>query len=121
MAATDDVTLPASKHYVDVRIDDHFKLHEAEQHAVDAAYDAMSTRFDSVNEFRGQMSDQVRTFASREAVDSNKNDAERRLAELERIIAHMQGVLAIARFVGFGGLMTAVGTLIWAISRGEQM
>jgi len=54
----------------------------AQQQAVDKAEAAAEKRFASVNEFRGQLSDQVRTFAPREYVDSQLGAMVQRMNDL---------------------------------------
>jgi hypothetical protein len=52
------------------------------QQAVDKAEAAAERRFASVNEFRAQLGDQVRTFAPREYVDSQLQAVSQRLVDL---------------------------------------
>jgi hypothetical protein len=54
------------------------------QQAVNKAETAAERRFESVNEFRAQLSDQVATFVRREYLDSQLDALDRRLADQAR-------------------------------------
>jgi len=86
-------TLPAFKEYVEAKFDGvnrEVKLAlDASQAAVNKAEHATEKRFESVNEFRQQLSDQAGTFMPREL-------AENRLAAIERWQSKMVGALALA-------------------------
>ena len=63
------------------RLDQRF---DAMQRAIDVAYRASEARLDSVNEFRAQLSDQTRTFVTREVVDARVNALRAELEGLRR-------------------------------------
>lgn len=129
---------------VSARIDGHWALdderwtahhheHGAATRAEDLAREALDDRLKGLNEFRGQLSDQAKGFVTRDAHDQLAAELDRRietaLAESSRrfdedrhAISLLQsennrllGALAVARFVGFGGLMTGLGALVWVL------
>jgi hypothetical protein len=63
--------------------DNHEKLHSQEQEAVRVAVATMDKRLDSMNEFRAQMGDMTRTFATKETVDKAVASLEARLSRME--------------------------------------
>src|SRR5687768_12941196 len=61
----------------------HESLHHQEQQAVQVAVEAMDKRLDSMNEFRAQMNDMAREFATKESTDKATTGLESRLFRLE--------------------------------------
>ena len=90
----------------------HDREHVASQKAIDTAATLAHQNKMDANEWRATMSDRERHFVTREWAEGRVLDNDRRLLALERSQAQMQGALDVARFVGFGGLLTALGTLI---------
>ena len=92
----------------------HDREHAAAQKAIDRSEElARSNKADS-NEWRQAMTDRERTFARVDAMEV----LGKRIEALERANAQAQGVLAMARFVGFGGLLSGLGALIWIVTQG---
>ena len=58
------------RHYVDTRFADHQKEHRAEHRAVVAAHNSLGARLQGVNEFRQSLTDQSRTFVTRDVLDA---------------------------------------------------
>jgi hypothetical protein len=56
--------------YVDARMDDHRQVHAAEERALQAAADAMASRFEGVNEFRQALAEQSGSFVTRAVLDA---------------------------------------------------
>lgn len=71
--------------YVDQRFSDMEK-------AVVTANTATEKRFDSVNEFRGQLNDQVATFLPRKEYDARHETLENRVSELNDRLNRTEGV-----------------------------
>ncbi len=110
----------------DDRWESHRREHERERETVEATRQTMESRLVTLNEFRGQLSDQARSFVTRDLHDALADEVERRVnalrddfnkqrAEDRQVIAALQantnrleGALAIARFVGIGGLVAGV-------------
>jgi len=59
--------------------------------AIDKAEIATEKRFESVNEFRAQLSDQTNTFLPREVYDTNHRQFSDRVAAIEVVIATTAG------------------------------
>jgi hypothetical protein len=98
--STDSVPLRA---YIEAVIQNEHDLNEARFHSSQEAVTQFRTttesRFASVNEFRGTLTDQAMTFATREAlaaVDKEMSEISRRLATLE------------ARLLASGGFMVFI-------------
>lgn len=77
-------------------------IQKAEEEAIDKADAATEKRFESMNEFRKQLSDQTRTFATREMVDTAAaariarfEQAEGRIKDLEFWRSNTEGRQAI--------------------------
>ncbi len=78
----------------------------ASEQAIDKADAATEKRFESVNEFRAQLSDQTATFMPRELVDP-------RLVALEKFQAKLLGAMAFAMV-----LMPAItGFIVYLLTR----
>lgn len=142
-----DDTHVSLRDYYDTRWSDHASQHRAEEDAraaalvaqgklVDAAFASSQAAIDKAegsqkqtdaknNDFRGQLSDQAKGFATREQVERLDTEMDRRLgevvkdiAELKNANARQQGALAVARFVGFGGLLAGLSALVYAVVNG---
>jgi len=103
-------TLEAFKEYAESRfegIQREVKLAlDAAQTAVTKAETATEKRFDAVNEFRGQLSDQAASFMPREL-------AEGRLAAIERWQSKLVGAFALAVVL----VPVLTGTVVYLLSR----
>jgi hypothetical protein len=111
----------------------HEREHRASQAAIDTAAQLARENKADANEWRAAMTDRERSFVRVDTVEgmerririlestvvpsSTVDSMRERIGLLERTNAQMQGALAIARFVGFGGLVTAVGALVWAVTQ----
>ena len=99
----DGVTL---KEYVDLR------FNEA-QRAIDKAEQLMSARLVSMNEFRGQLSDQAATFLTRETYDAKHALLQTQVDDLRLYKAALDGKanqssVTWAYFIGGIGLLLSV-------------
>lgn len=137
----DDISL---REHFDQRLVDHSSQHEAERRErgdalaaqgklVDAAFAASEKAIEKAedaakqkdlknNEFREQLDDQARTFATKDNVERVESELDRRLTtmttdirDLQNANSRQQGALAVARFVGFGGLLAGLSALVYAI------
>ena len=106
---------------------------QVDREALQIATTALEKRLDGLNEFRAQLGDQAKTFVTRELHDALASEVERRvnaaqadvnrrfdddrlaISRLQTENSKLQGALAIARFVGFGGFLTGLGALVWII------
>jgi hypothetical protein len=137
------------REHFDTRWDDHIRQHEAEVAAradaltaqsalVNAAFASSEKAIEKseagqkerdlkANEFRGQLDDQARTFVTKDTVDRQETDFDRRVGALTEEVralqnanSRQQGALAVARFVGFGGLLAGLSALVYAIVNGPR-
>ena len=92
----------------------HDREHQASQKAIDTAATLAKENKADANEWRDAMSDRERAFARVESFETLRE----RVVNLEKVNAQMIGALNVARFIGFGGLLTGASALIWAITRG---
>lgn len=120
----------------------------AQEHAtalIATATTALDHRLDNLNGLHAEMRNDYADFAPRALVERLDNElrglpnAYAALAQVERLDAdtdrrflemgtelavlrsqndRLQGIVGVARFLGFGGLATAAGALILAFSRG---
>jgi len=79
------------------RIDEKFKLLAL---AIEIAAVASEKRFDSVNEFRGQLADQATRFTLREVSDKQYESVDRRLKRSEDLQAKALGAIGVVALVG---------------------
>lgn len=83
--------------YVDVRFADQEQAVQAAlaaaEKAVVKAELAADKRFESVNEFRGQLTDQANTFISRLEYNANQKAIEQKIETLQRLVFMGTGVL----------------------------
>ncbi len=123
----------------DERWDSHRHEHDRERDATQTAAKALDSRLAGLNEFRLQLGDQSKTFVTRELHDALSDEVERRvnavltdmdrrfevdrrnISQLQADNSKLQGALAIARFVGFGGFLTALSAVIWIIVHGGSV
>ncbi len=85
------------KEYVDVRFSDQEQAVQAAlaaaEKAVVKAELASDKRFESVNEFRAQLSDQANTFISRVEYNANQKANDQKVESLQRLVFMGVGVL----------------------------
>lgn len=86
----------------------------ASDKAIQKSEMATEKRFESVNEFRGTLSDQTRTFISRVEFEALRSSYVDRLAELQQRLERVEGHSAglSAGWVYLLGGIAAVGTII---------
>lgn len=94
-------TVDTLKEYVEQRF-------ISQEKAVGIANEASEKRFDAVNEFRGQLGDQVRTFLPRAEYDARHETLENRVSELTDRINRSEGKSS-GLSAGWGYLIGAVG------------
>ncbi len=117
----------------------HYREHKREHETLVATSAAMDSRLGLLNEFRAQQADNAKQFVTRELHDNLEADVERRVnavrEEFERRLENdrqaigllqaenqrMQGALAIARFVGFGGMLTGASAVVYLILHGVAL
>lgn len=116
-------TVDSLKEHLEQRIDDLaarlLERQEAQDKAILKSEVQMEKRFDSVNEFRGQLADQVKTFMTRETYEVGHAALESKVSLVENmitgIVAEKRGsnnlVNGIYAFVGFAFI---VGTVLAA-------
>lgn len=107
-------TVDTLKEYVEQRF-------IAQEKAVQIANEASEKRFDAVNEFRGQLGDQVRTFLPRQEYNARHETLENRVSELTDRLNRTEGKstginAAWGYLVGAVGLATAVIGIILAFN-----
>jgi len=118
---------------IDTIIDTSREQRQVDRDALAIATAALEKRLDGLNEFRAQLGDQAKSFVTRELHDALAAEVERRVASAQADVdrrfeidrqaisilqaenSRLQGALAIARFVGFGGFLTALGSIVWII------
>lgn len=93
-----------------------------QQNAVKIANEASEKRFESVNEFRGQLNDQVRTFLPRAEYDARHETLENRVSELTNRLNRSEGKSTGLNagwtiFLGGLGAVSLVVGIILAFSR----
>jgi hypothetical protein len=83
------------------------------------ATEALEKRLEGLNEFRGQLSDQNRTFVVQTVFDAKIEALSARLNALERTAERTAGSVATWRFLaGGGGLLGLVSIVLWVIHPG---
>ena len=87
----------------------------AAEKAVTKAELAAEKRFDSVNEFRGQLKDQAANFATRNEIDIRFKSIEEKLVAADRGRNRLEGSTEGTRWL-WGALITAAGLIIAAIA-----
>jgi hypothetical protein len=92
----------------------------AAEKAVGKAETAAEKRFDAVNEFRGQLSDQARDFMPRKEAELQLGALQERLVSVEKLGARdagdrVGGDRIIGMLFGVAGLIVAVSTVIIAV------
>lgn len=101
--------------YIDARITDHQRQHEAEAQALRAATEAMAMRLATMNEFRSQMTQQASTFVSHAQLDATVAERNVRIAalqdKLEYLTAQVQRA-AITAGVAAGILGALAGSAL---------
>ena len=107
--------------------DDHRREHEQQQRAIDRADQAINARLAGINEFRAQLRDQQGTFITREVLDAtvtalnqairaNADKIDALATRIDRSEGQGSGLSSAWQLVlGFGGLLAAVSTVIYAI------
>ena len=90
---------------------------EAMQVAVQKAEAATEKRFESVNEFRSQLSDQSRTFMPRSESETLHNNEHLRLDGIEKRVEKMENVKqgGIQMWVIVVGVITVIGIILTLI------
>lgn len=96
---------------------------EAQDKAISKSEKQMEDRLASVNEFRGQLNDQVKTFVTRETYEVARAATEAKVGVVENlitgIIAEKRGsreqTAAIYAFVGFLAAIVVLGGVVLAI------
>jgi hypothetical protein len=89
---------------------------ENAQTNLQTATDALNKRLETMNEFRGQITDQTRTFLTRNESDARTESLSGRLSILERQAERTAGSVATWRFLaGGGGLLGLVSIVLWVI------
>lgn len=89
-----------------------------QQNAVKIANQASEKRFESVNEFRGQLNDQVRTFLPRAEYDARHETLENRVSELTNRLNRNEGKSTGLNagwgylLGGLAGIATIVGIIL---------
>lgn len=104
-----------------VRLETDRALRDADK-AVTKSEDAASKRFDAVNAFRGQLSDQVKTFLTRDTYDAFHTALTVRVDAAEKqivaLLAEKRGgkdtVTAVYSFAGFVSVLLVIGTILAA-------
>jgi len=69
-------------------------MHLASDKALSKAEHASEKRFESVNEFRGQLSDQINRFLTKSEYEAHHIDLERRTLAIERFVSENRGQLS---------------------------
>jgi predicted RNA binding protein with dsRBD fold (UPF0201 family) len=91
------------REYFERLLTEHKETHRQQDNHVSESADALNRRlqeiaenldkrFTSVNEFRGQLRDQVGTFLTREVYDAHVSSADTRFRVLEQAAARMGGI-----------------------------
>lgn len=81
----------------------------AELRAIEAAAVAMERRLDGMNEFRGQLSDTISRFESREYAESQREALRERIEKVESEQSKARGrISAYAVIVAVAGVLLAV-------------
>lgn len=90
--------------------------HQATQEALTAATSALEKRLEGMNEFREQLTEQTRTFLSRNEYEGKHEALIGRIAVLERQSERAAGSIATWRFLaGGGGLLGLVSIVLWIL------
>jgi hypothetical protein len=99
----------------------------ASDKAVDKSEVAQKGVNEGQNEFRGTLRDQAATFMPRAETESLVRELrsaietqDHEIQALQNANSRTQGVIAVARFVGFGGLLTGLGALVYSIVSGPR-
>ena len=91
------------------------RLHDQESvataRAIDKAEQQMNSRLLGMNEFREQLKDQASTFAKKDQVDDIRFSLQKRLDEIDRIIANWQGRLLVVGS-GWAVIVIIMGALV---------
>lgn len=87
----------------------------AAEKAIQIANEASEKRFDAVNEFRGQLGDQVRTFLPRAEYDARHETLENRVSELTNRINRSEGQDRGSE-ITMGKIYAAIGAAVGLIS-----
>lgn len=82
----------------------------AQEKAVKTANEASEKRFDAVNEFRGQLGDQVRTFLPRTEYDARHETLENRVSELTDRLNRSDGKVQ-GTDITMGKIYAAIGAV----------
>lgn len=105
----------------------HERQHLADQRAISVATGNLERRLEALNELRKLVEDQQGHFATIVAMDRLEAKTDRRLNEqrdqIQRLASaneRAQGALSVARFLGFGGVMTGLSALVWLIVNGGR-
>lgn len=96
-------TVDTLKDYVEQRF-------VAQENAVRIANEASEKRFDAVNEFRAQLSDQTRTFLPRTEYDARHETLENRVSELTDRLNRSEGKTQGSE-VTIGKIYAAIGAV----------
>lgn len=96
--------------------------HQAQKEAILKSETAAERRFESVNEFRGQLNDQVKTFITRDTYDVGHSALETKVAVVENLITGMiaekrgagDQTKAIYALAGFVSVVLVIGTILAA-------
>lgn len=91
--------------------------------AIQIANEASEKRFDAVNEFRGQLGDQVRTFLPRAEYDARHETLENRVSELTNRINRSEGqdkgsAITMGKIYAAMGAAVGIITLIVLLANG---
>ena len=128
MPIHDEWTMQTMRVYVDEKLDAQEKSVQVALTAADRAIlkaeNANDKRFESVNEFRGQLRDQTLTFIPREEVNLRFSSLEERIQRAERlqsdVVSESHGKTSITGplWALGGAVATSVfaGVLIWLIT-----
>jgi len=92
----------------------HDREHKFAQLAIDKSAELATQNKNDANEWRDAMGDRERKFVTAEVVSLLVE----RVYSLERANERLNGVLATARFIGFGGLMTGAAALLLLFTKG---
>lgn len=89
----------------------------ASNEAIGVARAATDKRFDSVNEFRGQLSDQQKTLVTRDALDSFSREYRSAHEALSQQVSANASRLANieGRMLAYGGIVTVVSLALTVI------
>lgn len=117
----DGWTVATLKEHLERRLDDlrsHMdERHRHEQKAVAKAEQAADQRFESMNEFRGQLSDQATTFLTREEYNAKHETLHNHLDALEHRMDELRGRnlgvrLSVGAIVGTLSALAAFVTIV---------